>query len=309
MIAERGRRIVGRGGGMNLINLTGDEFRRLARLVYEKTGIHLEERRIGLLSNRLRKRLGALGLKTFEQYYRYISSSRGFDEEQPEFLSAVTINETYFFRNGQLWRTFRDEIIPGLVRAAGNGSRTISIWSAASSSGEEAYTAAILLREELPDYSTWGVTIVGSDISEHVLRKARAAVYNEYAVSRMNPARIQRWFDRINGLYQLKDEIRRMVQFQFHNLRDPFSGGRFDVIFLRNVLMYFDLEMKRRVLDVAVGALNAGGLLIVGDVEPLAGCAEQSALAMLDCEQPGFYRKSAGHRLATGKRATLVAAR
>jgi chemotaxis protein methyltransferase CheR len=276
---------------VKLINLTIDEFRRLAALVYEKTGIHLEERKLGLLSNRLRKRLAALRMDTFEQYYQYVHSKSGFDEEQPEFLSAVTTNETYFLRNDALWKYFSDEIIPGFIAAKGGGSRTLRIWSAAGSSGEEAYTAAILLREALPDFANWNVTIIGSDISERVLTTARAGVYNDYAVSRMSPARIGRWFDKINGHYQLKHEIRRMVRFMFHNLRDPFPGGRFDLVFLRNVLMYFDLPMKKRVIDVVSDALWAGGLLIVGDVDPIGAIPELCGHVKLKCRRQGIYQK------------------
>ena len=136
---------------MELLRLTEDEFDRIAKVVYDKTGIYLSPEKRAMLSNRLRKRLRALGLPAFEDYYRLISSKQGVEEELPHFLSAVTTNETYFFRNDTLWKFFVEELIPHFVETCGT-RRSLRIWSAASSTGEEAYTTAIALRERLPQF-------------------------------------------------------------------------------------------------------------------------------------------------------------
>lgn len=273
------------------LQLTEDEFARMARMVYDRTGIHLPVEKRGMLSNRLRKRLRALNMDSFAPYFELLKSKEGCEEELPHFLSAVTTNETYFFRNEQLWQYLGGELIPSLVAARGPRAGTLRFWSAASSSGEEAYTLAILLRETVPDVAKWSITIIASDISSRMLDKARGGIYNDYAVAKTPPALVKKYFEAKDGAYHLTEEARRMVRFQFHNLRDPFPNGKFDVVFLRNVLMYFDNAMKIRVLGNITDALAPGGRLIVGDVDPIRTVAELSAALTLDYERPGVYVK------------------
>lgn len=276
---------------MELLKLTSSEFTKISRLVYEKTGINIEEAKLGLLSNRLRKRLKALNLQTFEEYYRLLRNKEKYEEELPHFLSAVTTNETYFFRNDQLWKFFSEDLIKHFTQTKCAGNKSIRIWSAACSTGAEAYTTAILLRELLPNLRDWDLKIIGSDISQKVLDAAKAGLYNEYAVSRTPNERIEKWFARKDDMFQLKDEIRRMVDFKFHNLRDSFPNSRFDLIFLRNVLMYFDMKMKKRVVDVVCEALAPGGYLIIGDVDPVRTIPELREHMSLEYKRPGTYRK------------------
>lgn len=282
---------------MELLKLSEKEFEHAAQLVYDKTGIHLPPEKLGHLSNRLRRRLRALELNSFAEYHRLISSKPGGECELPHFISAVTTNETYFFRNDQLWQFFKGELIPHWQEARAK-TRSIRIWSAASSSGEEAFTAAISLRENMPEIDSWSVAIIGSDISPRVLDHARAAIYNDYAVSRMGGAQVQAWFDRKDDGYHLKNIVRRMVNFQYHNLRDEFPDGRFDLVFLRNVLMYFDLDMKKRVLEVVSKALVPGGQLIVGDVDPIGASYQLKRAMPLEYKRPGIYQKPGGARQA-----------
>lgn len=277
---------------MELIKLTQDEFARVARIVHAKTGIHLAPEKVSMLSNRLRKRLRALNLDSFEAYYKVLTSREGMDEELSHFLSAVTTNETYFFRNERLWDLFTGQLIPHFVTTLGR-RRSLRIWSAASSTGEEAYTAAIALCEHLPEWSRWNITIIGSDIGPRVLDQARKGVFNDYAVSRMEKAKVARWFDRRDDGYHLEDEVRRMVRFVQHNLRDPFPETPFNLIFLRNVLMYFDSPMKKSVLDVVTKALAPDGCLIVGDVDPIRTTPELRSCMTLEFRQPGVYWKPA----------------
>lgn len=280
---------------MELERLSPELFGKMSKLIYDRTGIYMPQEKAGMLSNRLRKRLRALELATFQDYYRLLASKSGCQQELPHFLSAVTTNETYFFRNEQLWKFFEHDLIPHLVKLKGAKSKSIRIWSAASSSGEEAYTAAIALREHLPDAGNWSIAIIGSDISRNVLDKAKSAVYNDYAVSKMDKAQVRRWFTKkTDGQFQLVDEIRGLVRFQFHNLRDPFPSGRFDVAFLRNVLMYFDTPMKKRVIKVVSDAVAPGGHMIVGDVDPIRTVPELSECLTLEYKRPGIYFKPLG---------------
>lgn len=276
---------------MELIKLTRDEFACLAKLVYDQAGIHLPESKMSLLSNRLRRRLRALGLDSFRAYYEMLRDPAGYDAELPHFLSAVTTNETYFFRNELLWRFFREEWIPQIAERKKGGAKSIRLWSAASSSGEEAYTAAICLEEALPRAAGWNIQIIGTDISPKVLKQAEAGVYNAYAVARTDKKTVSRWFDQEDDSFVLKQKVRDLVTFRPHNLRDPQRDGKFDFVFLRNVLMYFDLEMKKRVLKHVVDAVLPGGHLVIGDVDPVRSSKELSAMMTMEYEGPNRYYK------------------
>jgi len=277
---------------MQLVELKKSEFAKLAKFIYEKTGIHLPETKITLLANRLRKRLRALDLESYSAYYDLLQDKRSYEEELPHFLSAVTTNETYFFRNENLWKFVQEKWIPQIVESRkGKTEKSVRVWSAASSSGEEAYTTAICLREKLADFSTWNVSIVGSDISDRVLEHARAGVYGEYAVARMPKSALSKWFTKKEDQFALKDEIRQSVRFQFHNLRDPMTPGNFDLVFLRNVLMYFDTEMKKRVLENVARAVAPGGYLVIGDVDPVRNDKTLDSILGMDHDGPNLYRK------------------
>ncbi|MBI5862910.1 MAG: protein-glutamate O-methyltransferase CheR [Planctomycetes bacterium] len=272
--------------------LTPDEFARFASLVYDRAGIHLPPSKSGLLSNRLRQRLRALKIASFGEYYKRFTNAAFVEEELPYFLSAVTTNETYFFRNAQLWNTLGEKILPGILERNGRTARTLKVWSAASSSGEEAYTVGILLLERIPDAARWTISVVGSDISQKVLDRARTGLYNDYAVSRTTPARVSRWFDKVDGQYRVKDEVRKLVRFQFHNLRERFPSGGFDFVLLRNVLMYFDAEMKRKTIANVCEAVAPGGWLYVGDVDPIRTSSELVGCMPLQPSFPGFYQRA-----------------
>lgn len=280
---------------MELVKLTLQEFKKIAKLVYDKTGIDLQESKITLLSNRLRKRLRDLKLDTFQQYYELLCNSRKNDEEMPHFLSAVTTNETYFFRNEALWKFVQGKWLPEILEKKKNNKMpSIRVWSAASSSGEEAYTTSICLREGIKNIAKWRITIVASDISQRVLDRAGAGEYNDYSVSRMDKTLLKKWFKHQDDIYYLKKEIKDLVTFKFHNLRDPFPNDQFDLIFLRNVLMYFDLDMKKKVIKTVRDALAKGGYLVVGDVDPIRNTAGLSEVLDLEYKGPNLYYKPVG---------------
>lgn len=277
---------------MELAKLTPAEFSKISKLIYERTGICLPETKITLLSNRLRRRLRTLQLDGFMDYYKLLRDPARCDAELPHFLSAVTTNETYFFRNDSLWRFFKEKWIPEIVDCKRNKpGKSIRIWSAASSSGEEAYTAALCLREELRDFSAWKINVIGSDISQRILDSAKAGEYNDYAVAKVPPVLLKKWFSLKDGTYFLKPEIRNLASFQFHNLRDAFPNARFDLVFLRNVLMYFDTAMKLKVLRNVSQALVPGGYLYVGDVDPIRNTPELNEALTLDYKGPNLYQK------------------
>lgn len=285
-----------------MTKLTPDEFAKFAKFVHDMAGIYISEDKSTLLSNRLRRRIRALSLESFGEYYRKFSEPAFAEDELPHFLSAVTTNETYFYRNERLWELLENRLIPEFLERHAKTDRTIKVWSAAASSGEEAYTAAIVLRESLPEFAKWNVRIVASDISKKVLDAARQGIYNDYAVAKMKPELRQKWFRAKDDRFELKDEIRKMVDFKFHNLRDPFPQGGFDFVLLRNVLMYFDNPMKIRTMEMTAAAVAPGGYLYIGDVDPIRSSAELLRAMPLTPDVPGLYRKLPKEALSTAGR-------
>ncbi len=278
-----------------LQSLEKREFDLFRDFIYKECGISLAETKVALLSNRLRKRIRALSLGSYEDYYNLLTrGGKEAEEEMGYFLSAVTTNETYFFRNDNLWQFVSQELLEYLKEAFPNrsGNPEWNFWSAASSSGEEAYTLAIVLREAIPSYDTKKLKIIGTDISQRVLEKAKTAHYDDYSVQKMTPEIRKKYFDqdKESGLWVVKPLIQNAVEFYFHNLRDRFKGPKFHVVFLRNVMMYFDLEMKFRVLKEIKEVMHPGGVLILGDVDPLrqgGGLKDQVALEFW---KPTIYR-------------------
>lgn len=275
------------------VELTESQFAAFAKLVDKVAGIHLPAQKRKLLSNRLRRRLRTLQISSFDEYYARFSDKKFIEAEMPEFLTVVTTNETYFLRNPKLWETFIGTVLPDIVeQRSKKGNKTIRLWSAASSSGEEAYTAAILLRENLKDFAQWKVQIVGTDISPKMLNLACEGTYGEYALSKLSKVQRQKWFQPGKDQHRLTDEIRKMVTFHSHNLRDRFSQSDFDLVLLRNVLMYFDTPMKREAITTASAAVRRGGYLYIGDVDPTRTTPELRDSLKLEPLGPGWYHNS-----------------
>lgn len=248
--------------------ITDAEFAKFQRLIYQIAGISLSDAKKVLLVGRLGKRLKALGLASFGEYYELVASGRD-PQERQTMVDLLTTNETYFFREEAHFDFLRQHILP--QHPAG---QPFEVWSAASSTGEEVYTIAMVLADELGIHANW--SILGSDISTHVLGIAQRGVY---------------WLDRTRGLpteylkkYCLKGvrsqegafliapELRRHTRFMQINLNAPLPEiGQFHVIFLRNVMIYFDNATKRQVVARIVEKLKPGGYLIVGHSESLNG--------------------------------------
>jgi chemotaxis protein methyltransferase CheR len=251
--------------------ITDAEFAQFQRLIYQIAGISLADSKKVLLVGRLGKRLRALNLSSFSEYYRYVASGDDPDERQT-MVDLLTTNETYFFREEAHFDFLRRVIIPQHPPG-----QPLDIWSGASSTGEEIYTLCMVLADEMGTNGQW--TILGSDISTHVLSIARRGQY---------------WLDRTRGLPQeylkkyclkgvrtqegsflIAPELRRHTRFMQVNLNTTLPDiGKFHVIFLRNVMIYFDNDTKRKVVARLVERLRPGGYLIVGHSESLNGINE-----------------------------------
>jgi len=250
--------------------VTEEELHLFGELAYSHAGIRIKETKINLVSNRLRRRLKETGHHTFRDYYQFLTgNSPRAKAEFPEFINAITTNETYFFRAPRHWWTLSKMVLPEIeAMKSKQRPKTIDVWCAAASTGEEPYTIAILLRERLTDFKSWTINFWASDINDLVLKRCKEARYNEYALRYVRPEILKRYFrDNGDGSQTLSDEIRRMVRFGRHNLMDPFPKGQVDLLFVRNVLIYFDEESKEVVNRNILNATRPGGYVFYGESE------------------------------------------
>jgi len=260
-------------------------FRDFQGLMHQVAGIHLPSSKKTLVSGRLAKRLRLLGLPSYESYFKLITSA-GEAAELQQAIDLLTTNETYFFREPQHFEFLAREILPALKR----GQR-FRAWSAASSSGEEAYSIAMVLMDKLGPDAPWEV--LGSDINRQVLARAEGATYVNHRIGGI-PADYLRRFclrgtGRMAGKLRIDPALRRRVRFAPLNLNgDLASAGEFDLILLRNVMIYFDLPMKRRVVDALSRRIKPGGWLMIGHSETLSGVSDR-----LRAVRPTIYRKDA----------------
>lgn len=254
---------------MKIKQLKPREFELFRGFIYEKSGIKIGDRKVSLLSNRIRRRLQACGFVDFDTYYRHLTSPQAAAELQ-HFLDAVTTNETFFFRTSSHFEWLKSTLMPEVLGAQRRGERTASLrfWSAACASGAEPFSIALCLAENKFRLRDWSIKILGTDISEQELDKARAAVFSSRAVDSLSNQQRGRYFRPANDdAWQVRPEIREAVEFAQHNLMQPMRQQQFDCIFLCNVLIYFDQDSKQTVIDNVTRALCSGGYLVVGPSE------------------------------------------
>ncbi|HOE40635.1 MAG TPA: CheR family methyltransferase [Rhodoferax sp.] len=272
---------------MSAITFSDREFKRISEIMYEAAGLSFNDSKKPLIQSRLAPRIQRMGLASFGDYIALLE-----DESQAaEFQMAVdmlTTNETYFFREPRHYDLLEQELTARKSRAP------LAIWSAAASFGDEAYSTAMLLSDMQvqgrvgPDWS-----ILATDISHRVLLSAKEAVYPADRLRAVSPERLKRYCLRGDGESEgqvlIQDKIRQRVQFGRLNLCQPIDGvGPFDIIFLRNVLIYFDIPTKIEVVDRVLTTLRPGGLFFLGTAEGRVACKTP-----LLTVQPGAFRKPA----------------
>ena len=254
-----------------------EQFRELRDIIYEKSGIFFGENKLFRIEYQLGKRILELGMNSFDEYIRYVRSQNGSSAEFHQIYNAVTVNETFFFRFGPQLEAFRNKLLPRLVeRRLAAGDRRLNIWSAASSSWEELYTLAIISREFFgPTLGQWQINLLGTDISHKVLGQAREAVYTPNSFrSAMAEDRKADYFKGEGDNFRLGEDIKAMGRFHYLNLieiREYRRLQRMDFIFCRNVIIYFDGAMKKRVVHSLYDVLNHGGHLFLGEAKSLHG--------------------------------------
>ena len=262
--------------------LSAGDFARFQRFILDAAGITLSASKKALVSGRLAKRLAHHGIASYGRYLDLLDSGEDAAEVQTA-VDLLTTNETYFFREPKHFELLREQ-----ARRALDERRTLRVWSAASSSGEEAYSIAMVLDDVLGS-APWEV--LGTDISSRVLRRARAGHYPEERTRHIPPAYLKRYCLRGIGEQQgtllVTRELRQRVRFAPLNLNEPLPRlGPFDLVFLRNVMIYFSAETKREVVARVIGPLAPGGLLCIGHSETLNDISQA-----VQQVAPSIYRK------------------
>ncbi len=252
---------------LNIV-LQDSTFKQLRDFIYEKSGIFIPDTKKYLIENRLAGRIHAANLKSFEDYLHLIRHTKD-REELKRLFDAVTINETFFFREPKQLDVFADHIVSKVLEQK-TGTKNIKIWCAACSTGEEPYTISMMLMEKRLDFKQ--VEIYASDISEEALGSAKKAVYNSYSVRNAPESYLTKYFSNSGQVYTLSPSVRHTVKFKNINLIDEKKVRLLkgmDVIFCRNVLIYFDEKAKQKVVSHLYDSLNPGGFLFIGTSESL----------------------------------------
>lgn len=277
------------------LEMTPDEFVMIRDFILEKSGIYFAENKMYLVRNRLAKRMAELQIKTVRDYFyhvKYDLSLREFNK----LMDLVTTNETSFFRNEPQLLSFSDEVLPLLVeeKMKERGPKSLRIWSAGCSTGEEPYTLAVIVLECLKSLAGWNVEIVANDISEQVLQKARQGEYSGITLRNIKPELLARYFTKDGDSYRVKPEVQALVKFSHMNLNDSRKISvisNMDAIFCRNVMIYFTEEVKKQLVRGFYNALRPGGYFYIGHAETLHGVSK--AFKLVYFKNALVYQKEA----------------
>lgn len=253
------------------ITVTRDDFLKFREFFYRKTGIHFEDSKRYFVDKRLVERIRATGNNCFRNYFTQLRFEASGIELQA-LTNAMTVNETYFFREEYQFQCLVDSMLPEVIRHKAPGE-LIRIWSIPSSTGEEPYTIAMYLNERWPQIAQWDVELVSSDIDTSVIERARQARYSERSVQHVPADLLRKYFTRKGNEYQLSADLRDCVEFTRVNLSeltDTRAYRGFDVIFCRNLLIYFDDVSRRKAAEVFYEALNPNGFICLGHSESMS---------------------------------------
>jgi chemotaxis protein methyltransferase CheR len=259
-------------------------YRLLRELIYQYCGLTFDDNSKYLLEKRLSNRLVKHQIDNFHGYYHFLMYDRKRDEELKDIIDILTINETYFFREDRQLKAFSEEILPELKeKKMTERSRSLRIWSAGCSTGEEPYTLAILILQS-GLFPGWDVEIFASDISQRVLRVARKGEYGKSSFRTTEDYFIEKYFTPVDGKHRIIDPVRRLVNFGYLNLFDEGKIsllGNMDLICCRNVIIYFDKAAKKKVMGHFEGRLSKDGYLLLGHAESLINISNAFSLKHL----------------------------
>jgi chemotaxis protein methyltransferase CheR len=254
----------------DIIPLPEDVFRLIRDVIRDYCGLYFDDGSRYLIEKRLTRRVKSFHLDNFRDYYRFILYEKRPDEEISSIIDILTVNETYFFREQNQLKAFSGEILDEL-KERNKKKKALRIWSAGCSTGEEPYTIAMLMQER-GGFEGWDIEIHGSDINQRVLQTARKGLYKKNSFRTTDPYFLKKYFQNEDGIYRIDDTMKKYVNFSYLNLLDPFRIkflGTMDVIFCRNVLIYFDAISRKKVIDNFYDRLEDNGYLLLGHAESL----------------------------------------
>lgn len=255
--------------------MTPAEFDYMRAMLKEASGLVLSEQKQYLLESRLAPILRETGIESLSTLVAKLKLP-GSEELQGSVVQAMTINESFFFRDKTPFENFTNIMLPALMASPRAVNRQLRIWCAAASTGQEPYSLAILLKEMEAELSGWNIEIIGTDLSEEVLEKAKAGLYSQFEVQRGLPIQLLvKYFQQTGSLWQIDSSIRSMVTYKHFNLLEDYTAlGTFDIIFCRNVLIYFDPPTKSDMLSRMAARMRPSGYLVLGAAETVIGISE-----------------------------------
>jgi chemotaxis protein methyltransferase CheR len=253
-------------------SLTENQFSRLVRIIHAESGIFVAETKRSVLSLRLSRRLQALKLEDYNAYCDLLEHPDGADEKK-HVIATITTNVTAFFREPHHFELLARQVLPPLIAKAKAGGR-VRLWSAACSSGEEAYSMAMTLLDVFPDAARFDVRILATDIDREMIRRSREGLYEEASVRDLIGSPRAKYISPADGRFSIRPEVREILRFAELNLHGdwPFSGS-FDAIFCRNVVIYFEPNMRQALWEKFATKLGADGYLLIGHSERVDGPA------------------------------------
>ncbi len=286
-------------------DLTLEEFARFRDFIHKASGIYLEEGKLDSLRISLVTRATRLGYPSFDDYYRVLAAD---EREFNELMNLVTINETSFFRFPQQFDAFKTKVLPEIMAGKPQSNRTIRVWSAGCSTGEEPYSLAMTLLDSGIHGLGWKPQVLGTDVSTRALAVAQKAVYGRRAMLNVPKEVVARQFGPEGENYRVAPHVRNLVDFGYHNLiKEPYPlslMGNWDVIFCRNVTIYFRMESTKRVVSNFYNSLNPGGYLFIGHSETLSSISDD--FEPLEIGGVFLYRKTKAKRVFAAPRPRAV---
>ena len=260
-----------RGGASHPVHITSDEVQRFCEFLYRRTGMSFTERKRYYIDRRIEERIAATGSSSFQAYFSLLRADA--DHEIEHLINSFTVNETYFFREDHQLRCMTDGLLDSIISQKQPGG-TVRIWSIPCSTGEEPYSIAIWLMENWPQVDHFNIEIVGSDIDTRALKAAADGVYGDRALMRLSRDMISRYFNPIaDARHQIDEGLRNSIEFTRANLIDARDMARyrgFDLIFCRNVLIYFDDASRRQAAENLYDCLLPGGYICLGHSESMS---------------------------------------
>ena len=273
--------------------MTPEDFSFLKHMLQERSGLVLSDDKTYLIESRLGPIAKDEGLESLSHLVESLKKS-GSENLRNKVTEAMTTNESFFFRDKTPFEHFKDEMLPYMLEAR-KTQKSLRIWSAASSTGQEPYSLSIILKEMSDKMSLWKTDIVGTDLSSEVLEKAKSGLYSQFEVQRgLAATLLVKYFKQTGSLWQIDSSIKSMVQFRPYNLLDSLVPlGKFDIVFCRNVLIYFDQQTKKDVLERIAQQMPDDGYLVLGAAETVVGLTD--AFSAVESRR-GLFQKAGADR-------------